>query len=53
MAITRAKLNFYASYSKTLNQYFFPLDPENISPILIQNDQEHLIKYFKHFHVES
>ena len=53
MAITRAKLNFYASYSKTLNQYLVDLAPENSSKTLENNDQEGLIKYFKHFHVES
>jgi len=53
MAITRTKLNFYASYSKTLNQYLNALAPENIAITLENNDQEELIKYFKHFHVES
>ena len=53
MAITRTKLNFYASYSKTLNEYLIPLTPEEISVTLRNNDQEALIKYFKHFHVES
>jgi len=51
MAITRTKLNFYASYSKTLNEYLFDLDPVNISTTLKNNDQEHLIEYFKHFHI--
>ena len=53
MAITRTKLNFYASYSKTLNEYLIPLTPEEVSVTLRNNDQEALIKYFKHFHVES
>ena len=53
MAITRTKLNFYASYSKTLNEYLVDLAPENISTTLENNDQKELIKYFKHFHVES
>jgi hypothetical protein len=53
MAITRTKLNFYASYSKTLNEYLIPLTPEEVSITLRNNDQEALIKYFKHFHVES
>lgn len=53
MAITRTKLNFYASYSKTLNEYLLDLAPENISITLKNNDQEALIKNFKHFHVKS
>ena len=53
MAITRTKLNFYASYSKTLNEYLIPLTPEEVSITLRNNDQEALIRYFKHFHVES
>jgi superfamily I DNA/RNA helicase len=53
MAITRTKLNFYASYSKTLNKYLNVLAPEYISTMLENNGQEELIKYFKHFHVES
>jgi superfamily I DNA/RNA helicase len=53
MAITRTKLNFYATYSKTLNDYLIPLAPEEVSITLKNNDQEALIKYFKHFHVES
>ena len=53
MAITRTKLNFYASSSKTLNKYLNDLAPENISTKLENNGQEELIKYFKHFHVES
>ena len=53
MAITRTKLNFYASYSKTLNEYLIPLTPEEVSVTLTNNDQEALIKYFKHFQVES
>jgi superfamily I DNA/RNA helicase len=53
MAITRTKLNFYASYSKTLNEYLVDLAPENISTTLANNDQKELIKYFKHFHVKS
>jgi superfamily I DNA/RNA helicase len=53
MALTRTKFNFYASYSETLNEYLDPLAPENISITLSNNDQKHLIKYFKHFHVES
>ena len=53
MAITRTKLNFYASYSKNLNEYFNPLAPENISTTLENNGQKELIKYFKHFHVNS
>jgi len=51
MAITRTKLNFYASYSKTLNEYLIPLTPEEVSVTLRNNDQEALVKYFKHFHV--
>jgi len=53
MAITRTTLNFYASYSKTLNQYLNDLAPENISTTLENNGQKELIKYFKHFHVGS
>jgi superfamily I DNA/RNA helicase len=53
MAITRTKLNFYASYSETLSEYLNPLSPENVSITLTNNDQVHLVKYFKHFHVES
>jgi len=53
MAITRTKLNFYASYSKTLNEYLVDLAPENVSTTLENNDQKELIKYFKHFHVKS
>jgi superfamily I DNA/RNA helicase len=53
MAITRTKMNFYASYSTDMSEYLNPLSPENISITLTNNDQAHLIKYFKHFHVES
>ena len=51
MAITRTKLNFYASYSKTLNEYLIPLTPEEVSTTLENNGQKDLVKYFKHFHV--
>jgi hypothetical protein len=53
MAITRTKLNFYASYSKTLNEYLLPLTPENVVDTLAQNDQEEKSKFFQHFHVDS
>ena len=53
MAITRTKLNFYASYSKSLNEYLVPLAPENVSDALINNDQEQKAEFFHHFHVDS
>jgi superfamily I DNA/RNA helicase len=53
MAITRTKLNFYASYSKNLNKYLLPLAPENVEETLSKNDQEEKSKFFKHFHVQS
>ena len=53
MALTRTKLNFYASYSKTLNEYLLPLAPENVLDTLAQNDQEEKSKFFQHFHVDS
>ena len=53
MAISRTKLNFYASYSKSLNEYLLPLAPENISDALVNNDQEHKLEFFHHFHVNS
>lgn len=51
MAITRTKLNFYASYSKTLNEFLIDLAPPNITTTLKNNGQKELIKHFKHFHV--
>jgi superfamily I DNA/RNA helicase len=51
MAITRTKFNFYASYSKTLNDHLVDLAPEHISTTLANNGQKDLVKYFKHFHV--
>lgn len=51
MAITRTKFNFYASYSKTLNEYLNDLAPPNISTTLENNEQKDLVKYFKHFHI--
>jgi superfamily I DNA/RNA helicase len=51
MAITRTKLNFYASYSKTLNEFLFDLAPPNITTTLKNNGQKELIKHFDHFHV--
>lgn len=51
MAITRTKFNFYASYSKTLNEYLNDLAPPNISTTLENNGQKDLVKYFKHFHI--
>lgn len=51
MAITRTKFNFYASYSKNLNEYLNDLAPPNISTTLENNGQKDLVKYFKHFHV--
>ena len=53
MAITRTKLNFYASYSETLNDYLIPLDPENVFDTLSETDQEEKVKFFKHFHVDA
>ena len=53
VAITRTKLNFYASYSKILSDLLHPLAPEYVSVTLENNDQNSLIKYFKHYHVES
>ena len=53
MAITRTKLNYYASYSKTLNEYLVPLAPENVSDTLHNNDQEEKAEFFHHFHVNS
>jgi superfamily I DNA/RNA helicase len=53
VAITRAKLNFYASYSRALNEYLLPLAPENILKYLLQRGQEQKMKFFHHFHVES
>ena len=53
MAITRTKLNFYASYSKSLNEYLIPLAPENVSDALLNNDQEQKAEFFHHFHVDS
>jgi len=53
MAITRTKLNFYASYSKSLNEYLVPLAPENVSDVLLNNDQEQKAKFFHHFHIDS
>jgi superfamily I DNA/RNA helicase len=51
MAITRTKFNFYASYSKNLNEYLHDLAPPNISNTLENNGQRSLIKYFNHFHI--
>lgn len=51
MAITRTQFNFYASYSKTLNDHLVDLAPEHISTTLANNGQKDLVKYFKHFHV--
>jgi len=53
MAITRTKLNFYASYSKSLNEYLVPLAPENVSDALLNNDQEKKAEFFHHFHIDS
>jgi superfamily I DNA/RNA helicase len=53
MAITRTKLNFYASYSKSLNEYLVPLAPENVSDALLNNDQEQKAEFFHHFHIDS
>ena len=53
MAITRSKINFYASYSKSLNEYLIPLAPENVSDALLNNDQEQKAEFFHHFHVDS
>ena len=53
MAITRTKLNFYASYSKSLNEYLVPLDPENVSNALLNSDQEQKAEFFHHFHIDS
>lgn len=53
MAITRTKLNFYASYSKSLNEYLLPLAPENVSDALLNNDQEQKAEFFHHFHIDS
>jgi superfamily I DNA/RNA helicase len=39
MVITRTKLNFYASYSKELTEYLYPLAPENVAITLKNNDQ--------------
>ena len=51
MAITRTKLNFYASYSKELTEYLYPLAQENVASTLSNNDQEELVKFFNHFHI--
>ena len=51
MAITRTKLNFYASYSKTLTEYLNPLEPKNIAITLGNNGQKQLVKYFKNLKV--
>ena len=53
MAITRTKLNFYASYSKNLNEYLIPLAPENAAVTLLNSDQEQKVHFFHHFHVDS
>ena len=53
VAITRTKLNFYASYSENLNEYLLPLAPENSLEHLELRGQGQKEKYFKHFHVES
>jgi superfamily I DNA/RNA helicase len=51
MAITRTKLNFYASYSKTLNEYLIDLAPPNIQNTLEKNGKKALVKYFDHFQI--
>lgn len=53
MAITRSKLNFYASYSKSINDYLLPLTPENVTDSLSQNGQQAVSRFFHHFHVDS
>ena len=53
MAISRSKLNFYASYSKSINDYLLPLTPENVKDSLSQNGQQAVSRFFHHFHVDS
>jgi len=52
VAITRSKLNFYASYSEELNKYLSPLIPKNVSVVLSSNDQEQKAKFFQHFDID-
>ena len=47
MAITRTKLNFYASYTKTLHDLLLPLHPINVTPTLKHNGMADIASHFK------